>query len=211
MGLTVYVNCDTTDSDLTTSGIDFVEFQEGVDSLIFTAGNASVVDGASIPSQQTLISAGIQLTGAQIVVDKYFLKDNSAAIIKQIHNMGNVDKRYTLAFDFSASTASEPVLEVWDDNTFLTATGTFLGAGTSSNSFVRGVTTTAGSPGANWISTGTRMAGSGVGAFLELNDGSGALSVATTLYANLCIVVPASQTTGFSSNSVFCVKYLAAA
>ena len=122
--------------------------------------------------------------------------------------MGNLDKRYVLAFDFNAGTASEPVLEVWDDTNLNTSTGTILGGGTPSSSFIRGITTTAGLPGAGWITGATRMAGSSDGNFLFLNDQNGFLTGASTLYANIAVVIPASQTTGFSANPVFVVKWL---
>lgn len=206
--VSVYVNADSQDQPLNTSGVNWIEFSEGNDRLLFSAGSTEVIDGADIPTQQELISAGIQLTGSQIVVDSYFLEDASENLIEEIFNMGNQDKRYVLAFDFDGATASEPVLEVWDDSDLDTITNTMLGGGTPSSSFIRGVTTTDGSPGTNWITTANRMAGSGSGNFLFLNNENGALTVATTLYANLAVVVPASQTTGFSANPVFVVKFL---
>jgi len=122
--------------------------------------------------------------------------------------MGNQDKQFVVAFDFDAATASEPVLEVWDDSNLNTIDNTMLGSGTPSASFVRGVTTTTASPGSNWITSGTRMAGSSDGNFLNLNDQNGFLTGADTLYCNLAIVIPSSQTTGFSANVVFVVKWL---
>lgn len=208
MALTIYCNTDSQDQPLNTSGVEYIEFSEGSDRLIFSAGSTEVIDEADIPTQQELISAGIQLTGSQIVVDKYFLEDADANKLEEIFNMGNQDKRYVLAFDFDAVTASEPVLEAWDDSDLDSISNTMLGGGTPSSSFIRGVVTTDGSPGSNWITTGIRMAGSSSGNFLELNNGSGALTAAKTLYCNLAIVVPASQTTGFSANVNFVVKWL---
>lgn len=208
MALKTYVNVDTQDEPLNTSGVDFVEFSEGNDKFIFTAGNTEVEDGADIPTQAELISAGVILTGSEIVVTDYLLEDASANILKSIDNMGNVNKRYVLAFDFDAVTASEPVLEVYDDSNLNSADGAMLGSGTPSSSFIRGITTTSSLPGAGWITGAIRMAGASDGNFLYLNDENGFLSVATTLYANLCVVIPASQTTGFSATPVFVVKWL---
>ncbi len=208
MALTTHINTTSIDLPLNSSGVTFVEFSEGNDKLIFTAGNTEVQDGADIPSQAELVSAGVILTGAQIVVDDYLLEDVSDNLLKSINNMGNVDKQYILAFDFDASTASEPVFEVWDDDQLNSATGAILGSGTPSSSFVRGVTTTTSSPGANWITTGTRMAGSSDGNFLYLNDQNGFLTGTSVLYCNLCIVIPASQTSGFSSSPVGVIKWL---
>ncbi len=209
MALTTHINTDTQDLPLDTSGVTWIEFSEGNDKLIFTAGNTEVQDGADVPSAAELISAGIILTGAQIIVDDYLLEDVSDNLLKSIDNAGNVDKRYVFAFSFdSAGTASEPVFEFYDDDQLNSATGAILGSGTPSSSFIRGVTTTSGSPGANWITTGTRMAGSSDGNFLYLNDQNGFLSGAAVLYCNLCIVIPASQTTGFSASPVGVIKWL---
>ena len=208
MALQVFVNVDTQDQPLNTSGIDWVEFSEGNDQLIFTQGNPEVQDGANIPTQSELISAGVELTGSQIVLTDYLLQDISESLLKSIDNMGNVDKQFVIAFDFDGATASEPRFEVWDDASLNTINNIMLGAGTPSASFIRGVTTTTSSPGSNWITTGTRMSGSSDGNFLNLNDLGGFLTVATILYANLAVVVPASQTTGFSANPVFVVKWL---
>ncbi len=208
MGLTVHLNVDSQDQPLNTSGIDWVEFSEGNDQIIFTQGNTEVADGADIPTQSELISAGVELTGLQIIVDDYLLQDISENLLKSIDNMGNLDTQYVLAFDFDGATASEPVLEVWDDSNLSTIDNTMLGSGTASASFVRGITTTSGSAGVNWVASATKMAGSADGNSLFLNDQAGFLTGADTLYCNLAIVVPASQTTGFSANVVYVVKWL---
>lgn len=206
--LNFYVNVSSTDSPLGTSGVDWVEFSEGNDKLIFTQGNATVADGQPSPTQAQLISAGIQLTGSQIVVSNYLLDDASVTTLKSIDLMGNQDKRYVIAFDFDGATASEPVLEAWDDSTYTTVSSTMLGGGTPSNSFVRGITTTNASAGSNWIVTGKKLGGSTSGNFLYLNDEAGPLSGADTLYAQLAIVIPASQTAQFSSNFKLVCKWL---
>lgn len=208
MALTIYVNTDTQDFPLGTSGVEFTEFSQENDRLIFSGGSTEVDDGEDLPTDSELISAGVQITGSQIIVDRYFLEDISDTELKEIFNMGNQDKRYTLAFEFDAETASEPVLEVYDDDNLNTITSTFLGGGTPSSSFLRGITTTSGSPGSNWISGATRMAGSGSGNFLYLNDQNGALTGASNLYCNLAVVVPASQTAGLSAEPVLVVKWL---
>lgn len=208
MSLQIFVNTGLTDQEYNTSGAEFTEFSEGNDQLIFTAGSDVVKDGEPIPSQSELIQAGVILTGAEITVDKYLLSDLSANELKEIFNMGNQNKRYVLAFVFNAATASEPTFEVWDDSNLNTVLSIILGGGSPSASMIRGVTTTDGAPGADWAPTGTKMAGSSSGNFLYLNNQNGALSGADTLYANLAIIVPASQTTGFSANPVFVAKWL---
>lgn len=204
--LDIWVNVSNTDSTLVTSGVNWIEFSSGNDKLIFTAGSDEVEDGEDAPTQQQLISAGVILTGSEIIVDDYLLLDASANELFDIPLMGNQDTRYVMAFDFDDATASEPVLEVWDDINFDSADNTMLGGGTPSQSFLRGITTTFNTPGTNW--TGNRLAGSGVNNFLYLNDQNGPLSAASTLYCNLKVVIPASQTVGFSANPVFVCKFL---
>ena len=64
MALTTHVNVDSSDSPLNTSGVDWVEFSENNDQLIFTAV-------ADITTKAELISAGLELIGSQIVVSNY--------------------------------------------------------------------------------------------------------------------------------------------
>lgn len=206
MALEVWVNISASDTPLNTSGGNWIEFSEGNDQLIFSAGSDVVADGEALPSQSELISAGVVLTGSEIILDDYFLADASANLLREIDLMGNQDTQYVLAFDFDAETASEPVLEFWDDSDLDSVDSTILGSGTPSQSFIKGVTTTNDSPGTNW--TGSALAGSGSGNFLYLNDQDGALTGAATLYCNLKVVIPASQTTGFSANPVGVVKWL---
>lgn len=205
MALTIHCNTGLSDQEFGTSGAEFTEFSLGNDVLIFTAGSNVVKDGEPIPSQSDLIQAGVILSGSEQIVPLYLLQDLSANELKEIHLMGNQDTRYVMAFDFDAATASEPVLELWDDSDLDTIDGVTLGAGTPSSSWWRGITTTDASAGSNW--TGSRLAGSGSGFFLELNNGNGPLTVADTLYCQLKIVIPASVTVGGSANPIFAVKF----
>jgi hypothetical protein len=202
----IYVNVGSTDAEVGASGTDFIQFSPGNDKLIFTSGSPDVADGEDTPTQQELISAGIVLSGVEVILDDYLLLDASANELFDIPLMGNTTNRYVLAFDFDDVTASEPVLEVWDDSNLNTITGEMLGAGTPSQSFIRGITTTYSAPPVNWV--GNRMAGSGSGNFLYLNGENGALTAADILYANIKVIVPDTQTTGFSANPVFVVKWL---
>lgn len=203
--LLIYANCDTSDQPLETSGVDWVEISPANDSLIFSAGSDVVIDGGVIPGDTQLNQAGIVLTGAELTVSKYFLADISDAELKQIHNMGAGNYRYVLAFEFDASTASEPVLEVWDDSDLDSIDSVCLGSGTASSSWFRGITTTDGLPGASW--TGSRLAGSSDGYFLWLNNENGALSGADTLYCQAKIVIPATQIDGGANTPVIVCKY----
>ena len=153
-----------------------------------------------------MISAGVEL-GSEIIVPKYFMIDLSEAEIKEIPLMGNVDGRYVWAFNFDDVTASEPTLEFYDDTNFDSFDNEILGEGVASESFVNGITTTASTPGDDWV--GSKLAGSSSGNFLYLNGQLGALEAAKTLYANLKIIIPATQTVGFGANFVWVCKWLA--
>lgn len=203
--LTVSINCDTDDLPKGSSGVDWVDMVTTSDYIVMSKGSLIVADGESIPSSSELTSAGLLIDGSQQICDKYFLADVSAGILKQIHNMGNLNKQYVMAFDFNGATASEPVLEAWDNASMNTITGTVLGGGVASSSWLRGITTTTSAPGADWV--GSRLAGSADGYFLYLNDQNGALSVADVLYCNLKLILPASQATAIASTPILVCKY----
>jgi len=202
---TISLNCDTQDVALGTGGVDWVEMSLGNDSLIITNGSDVIADGEPIPSQTDLNQAGLILTGVEQIVSKYLLADISENELKAVHNMGNQNKRYVMAFDFDGATTSEPILEAWDDVSMQTYDNLCLGAGTATNSWLRGITTTSALPGTNWI--GSRLAGSADGHFLWLNNQAGALSVAKTLYCNLKMVIPATATESGAETPILVVKY----
>ena len=203
----IYLNCDTVDSPLGTSGIDWNPLDPDVDFLILlTNGSISVADGQPIPSTTLLNQAGLVLTGAEQTCSKYFLADDSANLLKQIHNMGAGDKQHVLAFDFTESeTASEPVLEAWDNVSMDSVDDVVLGEGTPSASWIRGITTTVNPSGVSW--SGSRLAGDTAGNFLNLNDGLGALTAPTTLYCQLKVVVPSTEVDGGAEQPLLVCKY----
>ena len=204
---TIYVNTGTQDSALGTSGAEFTELDEINDSLIFSGGSDTVKDGEPIPSESQLNQAGLLLIEPRIeqTIEKYFLADSDANLLRQIHNMGAGNYRYNLAIDFSDSTVSEPTFEIYDDEDLDSIDNTALGAGTPSSSWYRGICTTDALPGVGW--TGSRLAGSSDGHFLFLNNENGALSGAKTLYMNLKIVIPSIQINSLLTTPVFAVKY----
>jgi hypothetical protein len=203
----IYLNCDTVDSPVGTSGIDWVEMDNDVDYLIMlTNGSVSVADGQPIPTTTQLNNAGLVVTGVEQTCSKYFIADNSVNLLKQIHNMGSGNKRYVLAFDFTeANTASEPILESWDDVSMLTADDVVLGEGTPSASWIAGIVTTDALPGVGW--SGVRLAGDTAGHFLNLNNGNGALTAPKTLYAQLKVVMPSTEVDGGNENPILVCKY----
>jgi len=205
--LKIYANVGTQDSEVGVSGASWQELDTDNDRIIFSAGSDSVKDGEPSPSDTQLNSAGIYLyTGhPEITVDKYFLDDVSANELKEIVNMGADNKQYVLGFSFDGATASEPVLEIWDDSDMDTVALTALGAGTPSSSWYRGITTTDGLPGVAW--TGSRLAGSSDGNYLWLNNENGALVGADVLYCQLKVVIPSIQNDAGAEQPIIAVKY----
>lgn len=112
----------------------------------------------------------------------------------------------TFCVAFNAPTASEPILELWDNDDLDTIDYYSLGNNVASSSFLRGITTTSGLPGEGW--TGKRLAGSSDNHFLFLNDLGGALIVAKDLYFNLRITVPANFPIASAEVPIFSIKYL---
>ena len=206
MSLKFYVNTSTNDIDRATNPGDFVEVNLLNDRLIFSAGSDVVKDGEPIPTPDELNSAGILITTSDVEVGHFFLADASVNLLKEIHNAGNQNKRYVFCMYFNAATASEPILELWDNDDIDTIDNYCLGAGVANNSFYRGITTTGSLPGGvGW--TGKRLAGSADNHFLFLNNENGALTVAKDLYFNIRITVPANYAVAAAENPIFAVKY----
>lgn len=176
------------------------------DTLIFSAGSAQVIDGATIPSQTDLNRAATLLSPTlATIVAHYFLADVSDVLLKEIHNAGNADKQYVFCCSFDGATASEPQLEAWDTTDINTYNLLCLGAGVPASSWYKAKCTTVVSPGATW--TGTPLAGSGASNVILLNAGGGALTVAKDLYFNLHINIPAAVTTPGAYLPVLLVTY----
>ena len=202
----IYLNTGVTDSPLGGGG-EFLQMDIDVDYLILlTNGSVSVADGQPIPSTTQLNQAGLVLTGVEQTCSKYFIADDSANLLKQLDNMGAGNKRYVIAFNFTESaTATEPVLEVWDDITMDSVDFICLGDGTPSSSWIVGICTTDASPGVGW--SGRRLAGDTSNHYLLLNSGNGALVAPKTLYAQLKVVVPATESNGGSESPILVCKF----
>jgi len=202
--LTVAINGGTPDTAYTGSS-PWVDLDTANDYLIFSNGSTSVADGQVIPTAAQLSQAGAIVQTSDYTIPKYILADISENLLVDIENAGDQDKQYVFAFSFDGATTTEPVLEVWDDSSMNSYDSESLGGGTYTDSWVRGVVTTSGSPGVSW--TGTRLSGSADGYFLLLNDGSGAITGATVLYCNLKVVIPANFTTSGTETPTFVCKY----
>ena len=205
MSLNIHINHSVVDSPLLTSGVDWILVDPDNDKLIISDGSPIVADGEASPGESALNSAGLVVNGSEQTFGKYFLDDASAVLLKEIFLMGSGNHQHVLAFDFNASTVSEPVLEVWDDIGMDSIDSVVLGEGSPTASWIRGITTTDDLPGVDWV--GDRLAGSSDGHFLWLNDNNGALTVAKTLYCNIRVVMPSSQIDAGATIPVLVCKY----
>lgn len=204
--LTLHINHSSTDSPLNTSGVDWVEVNPTYDSFIFSDGGSGVADGEDTPTDEELNRAAVPLDeNNEVDVSEYFLLDYSADELKEIFNAGNQNKRYVFACEFDGATASEPQLEAWDNEDMDSYADPGLGNGVPASSWYKAVCTTTSLPGADW--TGVRLAGSGASNIVLLNNGSGALTGATTLYFNFKIVIPAGYVTPAVHTPVLVVTY----
>jgi len=189
------INNTVTDSNYVTAPGNFITVDEVLDRFIFSNGSTQVADGQSIPTEEDLNRAAVLLDALyQVIVPKYFLADALPSnILKEIKLAGNQNKRYAFCCSFDGATATEPVLEAWDNNNINTILLTCLGSGTPNNSWFKAICTTGVLPGADWV--GTPLAGSGSSNHVLLNAGAGALTVAKDLYFNMKIIIPAGINT----------------
>lgn len=208
--LSIYVNVTENDNPRETHPQDYVQVDVDNDYFIFGNGSATVADGEDIPTNAELDSAGSLISeSATVHVDKCFLADVSEGILREVFNFGRQNKQYVFCFVFDSATASEPILEVWDDENMDTVNLMSLGQGTPNNSWWRGIVTTDSAPGVEWA--GSPLAGSTPSNFLYLNNGSGATPIteAKDLFANLRIQTPAGFSNGGVENPVIVCKYTA--
>lgn len=206
--MTFRVNKSSTDKSYAAmvSGEDLYEDVAINDLLIFSAGSADVIDGGAIPDSTKLNRAATLLSATlPTVVAKYFLADTSVSLLKEIHLAGRQNKQYVFCCSFDGATASEPILEAWDNDSMDTTDLICLGNGVPSLSWYKAICTTSALPGASW--TGTALAGSGASNSVLLNNGSGALTVATDLYFNFYVLIPAGVTTPATENPVLVITY----
>ena len=205
--LSIFVNCDSSDLPVNSSGIDWVEIDESNDSLIITGGSTVVADGEIIAGQSALSQAGVRLTDprTEIIIDKYLLADNSAGIYKEIDLAGNIDARHVFAFSWDGDTSSEPQLSLHDDDDLDSIDNTSLGGGVASSSWWRGITTTDGLPGVDWV--GSRLAGDADGHYLNLNNLNGALTAPKVLYAQIKVIVPSTAQNSGAEVPIIAIRW----
>jgi hypothetical protein len=199
------VNISNVDDSYINHPENFLELEEE-DFFIFSAGSTDVADGKPIPTSEQLNQAMTILPeGGESIISKIFVADMSAGIIREIKLAGRQNKRYVFCVSIEASTITEPVLELWDTNSYNTYNFQILGSGTPANSNIRGIVTTNAAPGSDsWL--GKALAGGSDDNRLLLNDGDGKLLIAKDLYFNLYAKVQYNFTTDFESPK-FLVKY----
>jgi len=215
--LTVRVNYVDAAVNYQTTPADYIAMDLINDYLIWTTGDATVKD--------LMLAAPTsgQLTSAATVIDPDVAKTVPLCLLyDHSHDVGGAyythkvigmseNKRYVFAASFDGATASEPQLEAWDTSAHTTTANKCLGDGTPANSMVKAVCTTSSLPGASW--TGTAIAGSGAGRFIQLNDGNGALAALASgitsqeLYFNAKIVIPAAYASAVAETFVLSIRY----
>lgn len=177
------------------------------DRQIWTAGSDEVYNHCGYsPTSAQLNGAATWITTSPVEIAYCFLDDVSS--VDKLHTvigMGSGDNQHVFCFSLDGATATEPTLEAWDNNSHSTTDLYVLGNGTPANSMVHAVCTTTSSPGSSW--SGTNLAGSGASYKVLLNDGSGALSGAKDLYANIYIKIPASYVNAEFSQPVFAIRF----
>ncbi len=194
--LELRINNGDPDIQYDESGADYRLLDLTNDYLIWTAGNSAVADGQDEPTQAELnIASSIISESVDVTVAKCLMFDYDVNLLYEVQGMGD-NKKYVFCFSFDGDTASEPQLEVWDDDTHSSTDKHVLGAGTPANSMVKAKATTSSLPGASW--TTAPIAGSSN--VLLLNEGNGAIIFASgetrrDLYANIKIIIPTDYST----------------
>ena len=215
--LSIKLNYVDADIDYQTTPADYIAMDLDHDYLIWTEGSDDVKDLMTYePTEDELNKASTRIDPIDdVIVALCLLMDYShdvggAYYTHKVIGMGE-NKKYVFGFSFDGATAYEPTLEVWDDENHTTTDKHVLGAGTPANSMVKAICTTLSLPGVDWA--GTAIAGDGVGRFINLNNGNGALDdlasgeTSQELYANIKIVIPGAYATPAIESFVWTVRY----
>jgi hypothetical protein len=207
MATVLDVRVNYVDADVTygITPADYITMDLSNDYLIWSKLLADLMTHEPSPSELNaaaeIIDPLSDVTVAKCLLMDYSHNVGGAYYTHLVKGMGE-NKRYVYCFSFDGATATEPQLEAWDDSNHTTALKNVLGLGTNNDSFIKAVCTTLALPGGGWA--GTALAGSNV---LLLNAGNGALTIASDLYANLKIVIPATYATPAAETFVITVRY----
>ncbi len=189
-----------------TTPADYRELDLANDSLVWTKGSAIVTD---LMGHQPIAS---ELNAAAEIIDPVLPVTVSMCLLSTlvqfggpynthlVKGMGTLTDQYVFCFSFDGATATEPQLEAWDDSTHLTFVKNVLGVGNALNSFVKAACTTL-------IVPGTYVEIAGGSNVILLNAGSGALTIASDLYANIKIVIPGGYAIPAAESFVLTTRY----
>lgn len=204
--LSLLINNTVTDAVINNIGTNWLVVDPTYDHFIFSQGGGAIVDGGATPSEALLNRYAVQLDSVNpVIVPKYFLNDFSTSLLKEVKLAGNQNKRYVFAARFDGATATEPVLECWDNPSMDTILSPALGANVPSVSWYKAISTNLALPGVNWV--GISLAGDGASNVLLLNNGAGALSGAGDLYFNFKIVIPGGYLTPALHTPIMSIIY----
>ena len=204
--LKVLVNYVDADVSYVTTPADYIEMVLAQDYLIWTKGDSVVKDLATSEPTAAQLNAAAELIDplVAVTVSKCLLMDYShnvggAYYTHLVKGMGE-DKKYAFAFNFDNPTATEPQLEAWDTSAHTTILLNVLGAGFALNSMLNGRCT-------NLVGNGSWLPMAGTSNVILLNNTLGALLIASTVYANLKIVIPAAYATPAAETFVLTCRY----
>jgi hypothetical protein len=211
------INKNNGNVDFATAPTDYIllDLTALHDYLIWTKGDLVVTDLMShIPTPEELSAAAPIISedvDVDVLVPLCLLADYAAPApycTRKVQGMGE-NKKFVFCFSFNGPTATEPQLEAWDDDSYLTSDNHVLGYGTPNDSFVKAICTTHNFPGSDeWV--GTALAGENI---LLLNDVAGALPELESgmdsqeLYANIKIIIPGGYDTPKAETFIFVVRY----
>jgi len=204
--LDVRINYVDADVDYATTPADYITLDLINDYLIWSKTLNDLMTheptADELNAAAEIIDPSLAVTVAKCLLMDYSHDVGGSYYTHLVKGMSE-NKKFVYCFSFDAATATEPQLEAWDDSGHTTIVKHVLGAGTPANSMMKGVCTTVTLPGVGWA--GIALAGGSN--VLLLNDGSGALSVAKDLYANLKIVIPAAYSTPAAETFILTCRY----
>jgi hypothetical protein len=204
--LSVRINYVDADVAYTVTPADYITLNLTNDYLIWSKTLADLMTheptADELNAAAEIIDPSLAVTVAKCLLMDYSHDVGGSYYTHLVKGMSE-NKKFVYCFSFDGATATEPQLEAWDTSAHTTYVKHVLGAGTPANSMMKGVCTTTTLPGVGWA--GTALAGASN--VLLLNDGSGALVGAASLYSNLKIVIPAAYVTPAAETFVLTCRY----
>ena len=206
MATTCIIRANVTNNDNEYPGneSDYVLMNLATDKLIFSKGSSEVADGKDTPTDLELTNASMQFASGEQEIPHTFLLDVSevGAELKEIFMANSGNHRYVFNAYFDGATVTEPTLEAWNTDGHVLADLNCLGSGNPTNSMLKGISTTFGSPGANWV--GSPVAGLNV---VGLNNGAAVSGGGGNLYFNLHWDISEAYPTPFVETPVITIRF----